>query len=184
MVNSLGLRSSRHQGNPYRGVASAALAAGALFGLGAFAVAAIFMGLDYVSVRGTSTEQARVVSVGPSGTKETCGPRALSSDTAGERTSYHSTNPPVGLPAEFSVNHCPDWDDTPGEVVTVRRTGLSQDDIYLDPIESAWQWLGMAGVVGAATAVIVVPAAWTKDAWGVHRAQRKRLRHLAQDPDA
>jgi hypothetical protein len=142
------------------------------------------MGLDYASVRGTPTEHALVVSVGPSGTEETCGPRSLSPDTAGERTMYRSTNPPVGLLAEFSVNHCPDWDDTPGEVVRVRRTGVSQDDIYLDPIESAWQWLGMAGVLGAGAAVIVVPAAWAKEAWGVHRAQRKRLLHLVQDQDA
>ena len=183
-VTSVDLRSSRHEGNPYRGLASAALAAGALFGLGAFAVAALFMGLDYFSVRGTPTEHALVVSVGPSGTKEICGPRSLSPDTAGERTTYRSTNPPMGLPAAFSVNHCPEWDNTPGEVVTVRRTGVRQDDIYLDPIESARQWLGMAGVVGAFTVVIVVPAAWTKEAWGVHRAQRKRLRHLAQDQDA
>jgi hypothetical protein len=180
----LGLRSSRHQGNPYRGLASATLAAGALFGLGAFAVAAVFMGFDYFTVRGTPTEHALVVSLGPSGTKESCGPRSLTSDTAGERTTYRSANPPVGLPADFSVNHCPDWDDTPGEVVTLRRTGASQDDIYLHPIESASDWLGMAGVVGAVTAVIVVPAAWTKEAWRVHRAQRRRLRDLAQDQDA
>lgn len=180
----MGLSSSHHQGNPYRSLASAALAVGVLFGLGAFAVGAVFMGFDYFSVRGSPTEHALVVSVGPSGTKESCGPRSLTSDTAGERTTYRSANPPVGLPADFSVNHCPDWDDKPGEVVTVRRTGVTQDDIYLHPIESASDWLGMAGVVGAVTAVIVVPAAWAKEAWGVHRAQRRRLRDLAQDKDA
>lgn len=100
-MTPLDLHSSRHEEHPYRGLASAALAVGALFGLAAFAVAAVFMGLDYFSVRGTPTEHALVVSVGPSGTKEICGPRSLSSDTAGERTTYRSTNPPVGLPAEF-----------------------------------------------------------------------------------
>lgn len=176
-------RSSRHEGSPYRGLLTAALAYGALFGLGAFCVAALFMGIDYFSVRHVPTERAAVLSVAPSGTKETCGYRALRPDTPGERTTYRSSNPPTGLPAEFSVNHCPDWDDTPGEVVTVRRAGISQDDIYLDPIESAGQWLGMAGVVGAATALIVAPAAGAKEAWGVHRAARN-IRRRAQEPGA
>lgn len=153
---------------------------GLLFGLGAFAVAAVLMGIDYFAVRGKPTEHAVVISVGPSGTKERCGPRALTADTPGERTTYRSTDPPTGLPAEFAINHCPDWDDHQGDVVELRRTGLGQDDIYIDPIQSAGQWLGMAGIVGVATTVIGAPVVWVKEAWGVHRAQGRSRRRKAQ----
>ena len=149
------------------------MAAGVLFGLGVFVVAAVFMGFDYVAVRDKPTEHAVVISQGPSGTRETCGPRALSPDTPGEQTTYRSADPPDGLPAEFRINHCPDWDDHPGDVVEVRRTGLTQDDIYIDPIQSAGQWLGMAGIAGAATTVIVAVLTFVKEAWGIHRAQRR-----------
>lgn len=175
--------SNRHHGSAHRGLLALALAYGALFGVGAFCVAALFMGIDYFSVRRVPTERVVVLSVAPSGTKETCGSRALRADTPGERTTYRSSSPPAGLPATFSVSHCPDWDDTPGEVVTVRRTGMSQDDVYPDPIESAGQWLGMAGVVGAATALIVAPSAAVKEAWGVHRAACK-VRRRAQEQSA
>ena len=144
-------------------------------------MAAVFMGIDYFSVRGVPTERAVVVSVGPSGTEETCGPRAVLPNTPGERTTYRSLNPPERLPEEFSVNHCPDWDDSPGMVVRVRRTGMGEDDIYLDPIESSGQWLGMAGVVGAATAVIAAVIAAVKGAWRVHRTQRRLRRRRTSE---
>lgn len=155
---------------------------GLLFGAVAFAIAAVFMGIDFFSVRHAPTERAVVVSVGPSGTMELCGYRALSPDTPGERTTYRSADPPAGLPQEFSVNHCPDWDDSPGDVVSVRRTGTSQDDIYLEPIESAGQWLGMAGVVGLATTAIAAVLVGAKEAWGVRTAQRRARRHDRNAP--
>lgn len=146
---------------------------GLLFGLAAFALAAVFMGIDYFSVRDTPTERAVVVSVEPSGTKETCGYRALTPDTPGERTTYRSTDPQAGLPEQFALNHCPDWDDKLGDVVTVRRTGTAQDDIYIDPIESSGQWIGMAGIVGIATTLIATVLAAFKEVWGVRRSQRR-----------
>jgi hypothetical protein len=152
---------------------------GLLFGLGAFAVAAVFMGIDYLAVRDHPTEHAVVVSVAPSGTQETCG-RALTPNTPGERTTYRSSDPPPGLPAEFSVTHCPDWDDHPGDAVTVRRTGTGQDDVYVEPIESVSQWLGTAAAVGVATAVIAAVVAVVKEAWSVHRSTRRRRAWHAQ----
>lgn len=175
-------RSARYDDRPYRGLASASVVAGLLFGLGAFVVAAVFMGIDFFAVHGKPTEHAVVISQGPSGTRETCGARALTPDTPGEQTTYRSTDPPSGLPAEFRINHCPDWDDHPGDVVAVRRTGLTQDDIYIDPIQSAGQWLGMAGIVGAATTLIVAILACVREAWGIHRAQR-RIRHRQQSAE-
>ncbi|GAA2166863.1 hypothetical protein [Pedococcus bigeumensis] len=179
MSAASGKRAASHNDPPYRGLASASMAMGLLFGLGAFLIAAVFMGFDYFAVRDKPTERAVVISQGPSGTKETCGPRALTPDTPGEQTTYRSTDPPTGLPAEFRINHCPDWDDHPGDLVEVRRTGLGQDDIYIDPIESAGQWLGMAGIVGLVTTVIAAVLACVKEAWGVHRAQR-RIRRRKQ----
>lgn len=61
-----------------------ALIAGAVSGVGAFVVSAVFMGLDYFSVREVPPEHAVVVSVGPSGTEETCGPKAIFPNTPGE----------------------------------------------------------------------------------------------------
>lgn len=144
---------------------------GLLFGLGAFIAAAALMGIDYFAVHDRPTERVTVISQGPSGTTEACGPRGLIPDTPGEQTTYRSADPPPGLPAEFRVNHCPDWDDKIGDVVQARRTGLTQDDIYLDPIQSAGRWLGMAGLVGAATTVIVSVFAGLKEALGTYRAQ-------------
>src|SRR5689334_19970715 len=95
-------RSSRHQQSPYRGLVSSSLVTGLIFGLCAFAIAAVFMGIDYFSVRGRPTEHVVVVSVAPSGTRELCGPRAITPDTPGERTTYRSTDPPAGLPSEFA----------------------------------------------------------------------------------
>lgn len=175
-------RSARHEGSPYRGLASASIAMGLLFGVAAFAIAAVFMGIDYFAVRGKPTEHAVVIAVGPSGTQEVCGPRAISPDTPGERTTYRSTDPPAGLPREFAVNHCPDAGDRQGDVVAVRRTGTGtgQDDVYLDPIETAGQWMGMAGVVGVAAAVIGAVMASVKEGWGVHRTQRRIRRREAR----
>ncbi|WP_143598291.1 hypothetical protein [Phycicoccus duodecadis] len=141
--------------------------------MGAFVVAAALMGLDYVAVHDRPTERVIVISQGPSGTTEACGPRGLIPDTPGEQTTYRSADPPPGLPAEFRVNHCPDWEDNIGDVVQVRRTGLTQDDIYLDPIQSVGQWLAMAGLVGAATAVAVSIFAGLKEGLGTYRAQRR-----------
>lgn len=176
MTGRPGTRGSRHASTPYEGMPTAAAVLGLVFGVGAFVVAAVFMGIDYFSVRGAPTERAVVVSVGPSGTEETCGPRAVFPDTPGERTTYRSLNPPERLPEEFSVNHCPDLGDSPGMVVRVRRTGVGEDDIYLDPIESSGQWLGMAGVVGAAAAVIAAVIGAIKETWRVHRTQRRLRR--------
>lgn len=173
-------RSARRDDRPYRGLVTACLVMGLLFGMGAFVVAAAFMGSDYFAVRDNPTEHAVVISQGPSGTRETCGPRALLPNTPGEQTTYRSSDPPAGLPAEFRINHCPDWDDHPGDIVEVRRTGLGQDDIYIDPIQSAGQWLGMAGIVGVATTVIVAVLAWLKEGWGVYRAQRRIRRREGQ----
>src|SRR5579885_1243828 len=108
-------RSDRHGDRPYRGLAATSIATGLLFGLVAFAIAAVFMGMDYLAVRDKPTEHAVVISVGPSGTEEACGPRALAPDTPGERTTYRSSDPPAGLPAEFRVNHCPDEGHHPGD---------------------------------------------------------------------
>ena len=166
-------RSDRHQGSPYAGLAAVSVGAGLLFGLGAFVVSALLMGFDYFAVRDSPTEHAVVLSVTPSGTEETCG-RAITPNTPGERTTYRSSDPPRGLPAEFSVTHCPDWDDHPGDTVTVRRTGTSQDDVYVDPIETAGQWLGMAALVGAGTALICALGVAVKEAWGIHRSERRR----------
>lgn len=166
----------RHSGSPYAGLAPAAGAAAVLFGLGAFAIAAVFMGLDYFAVRGHPTEHAVVVSVEPSGTKEVCG-RSLTAATPGERTTYRSQDAPTGLPVEFAVNHCPGQDDRPGDLVTVRRTGTGQDDVYVEPIESAGQWLGMSSIVGLVTAVLAGAGVGLKESWDAYRGQRRRARH-------
>jgi hypothetical protein len=177
-------RSSRHTGSPYADIPTAALGVGALFGIGAFVIAAIFMGLDYFSVRDVSTEHAVVVAVGPSGTKETCGPKALWPDTPGERTTYRSADPPPGLPAEFTWSHCPGLGDELGAEVIVRRAGTTEDDVYVDPIESAGQWLGMAAIVGVATFVIAGLLAGIRETWGAYRTLRKiRVRHLDADEE-
>ena len=76
-MEQVGSRASRHRGNLYAAIPAAARAAGLLFGAGAFLLLGILMGLDYSSVRGVPTERAVVVSVGPSGTHELCGYRAL-----------------------------------------------------------------------------------------------------------
>ena len=177
-------RSSRHSGSPYAGVPTAALAVGALFGVGALVIAAIFVGLDYFSVRDATTEHAVVVSDGPSGTKETCG-RAVRPLTRGERTTYRSTDPPPGLPAEFSETHCPGAGEEPGTEVTVRRAGPGEDDVYVDPIESVWQWLGMTAIAGVATFVIGALAAGIWETWSAYRSVRRiRRRHLYADESA
>jgi hypothetical protein len=173
-------RADRHGGSPYAAVLPAALGAALLFGVGAFVVLGIFMGLDYFSTRDDPTELATVVSIEPSGTMERCGPKALSPDTPGERTTYRSDGPPQGLPAEFGVNHCPNEGYEVGDVVPVRRSGPAEDDITVEPIESAGQWLGMAAGIAVVAAVAAGGYTAVKEAWQVGRRQRKKRRRAAR----
>jgi hypothetical protein len=142
-----------------------------------------FMGLDYFSVRDATTEHVVVVSVAPSGTKETCGAKALSPDTPGERTTYRSPDPPPGLPAEFTNTHCPNDGYEPGMVVPVRRTGPGEDDVHVEPIESPGQWLGMAATVGVATFIISALVAGAKEWWSARRSVRSIRRRAQQERD-
>lgn len=176
-------RSSRHSGGPYAEVPVAALVVGALWGVGVLLVAAFFLGLDYFAVRGATTEHAVVVSVAPSGTKETCGVKALFPDTPGERTTYRSSDPPRGLPAEFTQTHCPDDGDELGARVLVRRTGTGEDDVYVEPIESAAEWLGASGLAGVAAFVIAAVLGGAKEAWSAHRSVRRIRRRAARERD-
>jgi hypothetical protein len=173
-------RGDRHGGNPYDGVGPAALGAALLFGVGAFVVMGIFMGLDYFSTRDDPTELATVVSIEPSGTKERCGPKALSPNTPGERTTYRSDDPPQGLPAEFGVNHCPNEGYEVGDVVPVRRSGPAEDDITVEPIESAGQWLGMAAGVAVMAGIAAGGYTAVKEAWGAFRRERRKRRRAAR----
>jgi hypothetical protein len=174
-MEQVGSRASRHRGNPYAAIPAAARAAGLLFGAGAFLLLGILMGLDYSSVRGVPTERAVVVSVGPSGTHELCGYRALIPDTPGELTTYRSLNPPTGLPAVFTHVGCPS-EQVPGGEVPVRRTGLGAGDVHLEPIESPGDVVAMA-MIGALTAGVVgAGLAGVREAWGVRQSQRRLLR--------
>lgn len=121
-----------------------------------------------------------MISVEPSGTLEVCGPRALTANTPGERTTYRSANPPAGLPNEFSTISCPGTSGGVGTVWPARRTGsgTGSDNIYIEPIETAGQWLGMAGVVGMATALIMTGVGSVKGWWEVS-GQRRRERAKA-----
>lgn len=167
----------------YAGLWSSSALFGLLWGLGAFVVIGAFMGLDYFSVRDAPTERVTIVSVEPSGTQEVCGRRAFSPDTPGERTTYRSASPAPGLPAEFTITHCP-WEETPGDTVSVRRTGTTADEFHPDPIETPGQWLGMAGTVGLFTAAGMMFVGLCNGVWEVRterRAQRRRLEREQSD---
>lgn len=159
-----------------REAARAGLALGLLFGGGAFLVLLTFMGLDYRSTRDVPTEQARIVSVEPSGTRVSCG----RTSARGVRTTFRSETAPDGLPAEFSVVECPGAVESVGDRVPVRRTGTTEDDITLDPIESRSDWLVMAVTGGVVCAFIAATVGVVRELWSAWRSRRRRARRHAK----
>ena len=126
------------------------------FGLLAWAVLAVLMGVEYTATRGKPVEQATVTEVQKTGDRIRCGGRApWGFPNADEETvTFTVEDPPPGLPATFADTGCP-TEEVVGEVVPVVRAEEGSDTVvYRAPFRSVTELLGFTGVGALVVALV------------------------------
>lgn len=126
-----------------------------LYGVGCAVLIGLFVGSDYLGVRGVPRERAHVVRVYFTGERTACGPRAIVASDDEEASVFKVDDPRPGFSSTFVVRGCPDSFPV-GFTGYVVRTGPADEDVVVDPpngsdvpafavIVGAVAWMGVVG---------------------------------------